>query len=173
MLQGKAHYWPAVSYGVTSINTGKEKTALFTLWLFPLIHQGEWPPGRALKMGRFPERAKLSSSRWPRLMSCQARELSRNIRQPRSAPCHNGKRKRCCDDLMWGVDSEGMKTVRLMDPKTCVLEHREKAVPVRPDAGWALSTSASSVKLLKGLCLVYFWASKKHSISLMSVEMGW
>lgn len=170
MLQGKAHYWPAVSYGVTSINTGKEKTALFTLWLLPLIHQGELPPGRALKMGRLTERAKVSSSRWSRLMSCQARELSRNIRQPRSAPWRNGKRKGCCDDLMWGVDSEGMKTV---NPKTCVREHREKAVPVRPDAGWALSTSASSVKLLKGLYLVYFWASEKHSISLMSVEMGW
>lgn len=41
------------------------------------------------------------------------------------------------------------------EPETCVHEHRE-AIPVRPDGGWSLSTSASSVKLLKGLYLVYF-----------------
>lgn len=177
MLQGKACYWPAVSYGITSTQA-KKKTAPFAPWLLPLIRQGEWPPGKALKMGRLTERAKLSSSRWPRLMPRQARELSRTIRHPSSAFWHSRKRKRCCDDLMWGVDREGKCVHRRKEwgwwtPETCVREHREKSIPVRPDTGWSLSTSASSMKLLKGLYLVYSWASEKHSILLVSVEMGW
>lgn len=169
MLQGKAHYWPAVSYSVTSTQAKKKQHYSPSDSSLSFIKESDHQAERSRWVDS------LREQKWVLLGgpdSCHARPENSlgTSGSPEVPPWRNGKRKRCCDDLMWGVDSEGMKTV---NPKTCVREHREKAVPVRPDAGWALSTSASSVKLLKGLYLVYFWASEKHSISLMSVEMGW
>lgn len=153
-------------------NTGKEKTVLLTPDPSLSSIQGDDHHSEHSRwVGSLGEQSRVLC----RADSCQARELYRKISYPNSFPWSSGKRKRhkpSWSDMRsrWGGKvCTQTKTVRLVGTLSTV---QDRLSDLCEHSGASYPHGArhqSSVKLLKVLYSLYFWALEKHSILLMSV----